>query len=359
MQQLIEHWIRPEIRGLSAYQVADARGLIKLDAMENPYPWPAALKSEWAELLSQVPVNRYPDPQASALRPSLRAAMGLAPDMELLLGNGSDEIIQMLCLALAGPGRVVLSVDPGFVMYRMIASFCGMRYVGVPLKADDFSLDLQALLQALEQEQPALVFLAYPNNPTGNLFDQQALVEIIQAAPGLVVIDEAYAPFTDASFIGRLGEFDNLLVMRTLSKMGLAGLRFGLLAGPRVWLEQFDKVRLPYNINSLTQISVDFALRHLPLFEQQTRQIRRDREDLYRDLAAIDGLHPYPSDANFILTRTPEDRAAAIFESMKRQGVLVKKLDGSHPLLKDCLRLTVGTPEENQACLKALTAALA
>ncbi|MEO5342487.1 MAG: histidinol-phosphate transaminase [Gammaproteobacteria bacterium SHHR-1] len=358
MHHLIDHWIRPELRALSAYQVADARGLIKLDAMENPYGWPEGMKQEWAALLSQVAINRYPDPQATQLQGPLRAAMGIADDMGLLLGNGSDEIIQMLCLALAGPGRTLLSVEPGFVMYRLIASFCGLRYCGVPLNPEDFSLDLPTLLQTLEQEQPALVFLAYPNNPTGNLFDEQALLEIIQAAPGLVVIDEAYAPFTDASFMARLGQFDNLLVMRTLSKMGLAGLRLGLLAGPRPWLEQLDKVRMPYNINSLTQASAAFALRHIQVLEQQTQQIRRDRALLLGQLQVLPGLTAYASEANFILLRLPEGRASAVFAAMKQQGVLVKNLHGAHPSLRDCLRLTIGTPEENQACLRALQTAL-
>ncbi len=358
MQALIKQWIRPEIRAISAYAVADARGLIKLDAMENPYTWPDELKQEWATLLTQVAVNRYPDPRASELRAPLRAAMGIPEGMGLLLGNGSDEIIQMLCMAVAGPGRAVLSVDPGFVMYRMIATFCGLRYLGVPLRADDFGLDLPALLQTIEQEQPALTFLAYPNNPTGNLFDEQALLQVIQASPGLVVIDEAYAPFTDASFMRRLGQFDNLLVMRTLSKMGLAGLRLGLLAGPEAWLEQFDKVRMPYNINSLTQASVGFALSHAEVLLQQTRQIRHDRETLFDELQQLEGVTPFFSEANFILVRMPSGKAAELFESMKQQGVLVKKLDGAHPLLRDCLRLTVGTPDENRACLKALMVAL-
>ena len=253
IDKLVTHWVRPEIRELSAYHVQPAAGLIKLDAMENPYTWPAELRAEWLALLRGTDVNRYPDPGARALSERLVEAMDVPAGMRVLLGNGSDELIQMIAMSLAGPSRSVLSVDPGFVMYRMIATFCGMRYVGVPLAGDDFGLDLPAVLQAMETYEPAVVFLAYPNNPTANLFDAGAVVEIIRAAPGLVVVDEAYAPFTDASFMPRLGEFDNLVVMRTVSKMGLAGLRLGLLAGPAAWLDEFDKVRLPYNINVLTQ----------------------------------------------------------------------------------------------------------
>ena len=354
MQSLVEHWINPEIRAISAYHVANATGLVKLDAMENPYVWPKALQNEWASLLSSVDINRYPDPHAAGLKQRLRNSMGIPEEMSLLLGNGSDEIIQMIIMALAGPGRTVLSVDPGFVMYRMISTFCGMKYYGVPLKADDFSLDTQALLEAMEQHNPAVVFLAYPNNPTGNLFAEADLIKIIEAAPGLVVIDEAYAPFTDATFMGHLGNYDNLVVMRTLSKMGLAGLRLGYLVGSSVWLDEFDKVRMPYNINVLTQVSADFALKHLDVLDQQTETIRSDRQALFDELSALEGVTPYSSEANFILVKTPQGRAAEIFEGMKQLGVLIKKLDGAHPLLADSLRLTIGTSEENGACIEAL-----
>lgn len=355
---LIERLVRSEIRALRAYHVPPAAGLIKLDAMENPYPWPEAMRQEWLEILRGIEVNRYPDPQGRALQAELRQAMDLPAGMDLLLGNGSDELIQMLALTLAAPGRKVLSVDPGFVMYRMIATFAGMEYVGVPLRADDFALDLPAVLAALERERPVLSFLAYPNNPTGNLFDADAIEQIIAAAPGLVVVDEAYAPFTDASFLARLGDWPNLLVLRTVSKMGLAGLRLGYLVGPPEWIGELDKTRLPYNINVLTQASTAFALRHRGVLDEQTRRIRAERARLFDALAEIDGVRPYPSEANFILLRLPSGRATPVFESLKRAGVLIKNLDGAHPLLIDCLRVTLGTPEENDAFIAALKAAL-
>lgn len=356
IDNLVAHWIRPEIRDLSAYHVQSAAGLIKLDAMENPYTWPEELRDAWVTMLRGTDVNRYPDPGARLLSERLTEAMAVPDGMRVLLGNGSDELIQMISMALAGPSRCVLSVDPGFVMYRMIATFCGMRYVGVPLTADDFSLDLPAVLQAMDEHQPAVVFLAYPNNPTGNLFDGQAVIDIIRGAPGLVVVDEAYAPFTDASFMQRLGEFDNLVVMRTVSKMGLAGLRLGLLAGPPAWLDEFDKVRLPYNINVLTQASADFALRHKAVFDAQTQLIRDERGRLAAAIAAMAGVTVYPSEANFLLMRTPQGAATRWFRGLRDRGVLIKNLDGAHPLLHDCLRPTVGTPVENDALLTALAA---
>lgn len=357
-ESLIERWIRPEIRAIAAYQVPDARGLIKLDAMENPYTWPEELRQEWTEVLRGLPLNRYPDPRAQELTAALRQAFAIAPERGLLLGNGSDELIQMLVLALAKPGRTLVSLDPGFVMYRMIALFAGMDYVGVPLRADDFSLDLPALLGAIERHQPALVFLAYPNNPTGNLFPADAIERVIQAAPGLVVVDEAYAPFTDASFLPRAGLPANLLVMRTLSKMGLAGLRLGYLVGAPDWLAELDKVRLPYNINVLTQASAAFALGHRAVLDRQTAAIRWAREDLFDALQGLEGVQPYPSEANFILLRVGPGRARGLYEGLKGRGVLVKCLDGSHPLLADCLRVTVGLPEENADFLRALGALL-
>lgn len=358
MNARIESLVRPEIRALKAYHVPESAGLIKLDAMENPYTWPESLQADWLETLRGLELNRYPDPQGLVLQAALREAMEIPEDMGLLLGNGSDELIQMLAFTVAAPGRKILSVDPGFVMYRMIGLFAGMDYVGVPLQAEDFSIDLPAVLEAIEREQPALVYLAYPNNPTGNRFDADDMVRIIEAAPGLVIVDEAYAPFTDSSFMGLVGDWDNLLVMRTVSKMGLAGLRLGYLVGPPDWLAEIDKVRLPYNINVLTQVSAAFALKHKAVFDEQTRTIRAERARLQEALHRIPGLHPYPSEANFILTRVPEGRAGALFDGLKQAGILIKNLDGAHPLLADCLRFTVGTPDENAALVRALEGAM-
>ncbi|NCA69031.1 MAG: histidinol-phosphate transaminase [Sphingobacteriia bacterium] len=356
MNDLIARLVRSDIRALKAYHVPDSTGMIKLDAMENPHGWPEPVIGEWLAGLAGIALNRYPDPQGQQVQQTLRESMEIPPDMALLLGNGSDELIELLLLSIAKPGRKVLSVDPGFVMYRMIAGIAGLDYVGVPLRPDDFSIDLPALLEAIEREQPALIFLAYPNNPTGNRFDSDDVVRIIEAAPGLVVIDEAYSPFTDCSFLGLLGDWPNLLVLRTLSKMGLAALRLGYLVGPPAWIAEIDKVRLPYNINSLTQYSAAFALRHKPMLDEQARAIRAERQHLLKDLARLDALHPYPSEANFILFRVADGRADAIFHGLKERGILIKNLNGSHPLLQDCLRVTVGLPEENQAFLAALSA---
>jgi histidinol-phosphate aminotransferase len=352
-QDTINKLVRPEIRALKAYHVPPAQGLIKLDAMENPWSWSDDMRRAWLETLQSVELNRYPDPAARDLQQGLRAAMGVPGTAGVVLGNGSDELIQMIIQTVAAPGRVVLAPEPTFVMYRQIGVVANMDYVGVPL-TEDFALDEAAMLAALEQHQPAVTFLAYPNNPTANLFDAGTVRNILSRATGLVVIDEAYAPFTDASFMGELGQHDNLLVLRTVSKMGLAGLRLGLLAGAPAWLEQIDKTRLPYNISAVNQATGVFALAHTDVFAEQARAIREQRSALISALQALESLSVYPSDANFVLFRAPAGQATAIFEGLKSAGILIKNLHGSAAALQDCLRVTVGLPEENAAFLAAL-----
>jgi histidinol-phosphate aminotransferase len=350
-----EEIIREEIRALKAYQVPDSAGMVKLDAMENPYPLPAPLRARLAQLVAEAAVNRYPDPGAAALKTELRKALEVPAGAEILLGNGSDELIQMLAMAIAKPGAAVLGVQPSFVMFSMIAAFAGARYVGVELRAD-FSLDIERMLAAIERERPALVFIAYPNNPTGNLFDAGMIERVIEAAPGLVVVDEAYHAFAGASFVAHLPRHPNLLVMRTLSKLGLAGIRLGVLAGGPVWLKELDKLRLPYNINTLTQLVAREMLQHGNVLTEQAEAIKVERGRLLRELTAIPGITAYPSDANFILFKTSQ--AERVFDGLKQRGVLIKSLHGSHRLLADCLRVTVGTPDENAAFLTALKQAL-
>ena len=350
---LVAQWIRPEVRAINAYHVPDPGELIKLDAMENPYSWPDELREQWLAQISSTAINRYPDPGADELKSALRKALAIPDDCSILLGNGSDELIQMIAMAIATPERVVLAPEPSFVMYRMIASMVGMRYEGVPLTAS-FELDGDAMLAAIKEHEPALVFLAYPNNPTGNLFDRDAIAAILKASPGLVVVDEAYFPFAGSTLMDWLHQYPNLLVMRTVSKMGLAGLRLGYLVGSEQWLQHIDKMRLPYNINILTQESAQFALENIAVFDAQTRQICEDREMLFQQLRALDNLEVFPSQANFILFRVPGWVSQDIFEQLKQRGVLIKNLGNQPGLLKDCLRVTVGTQQENAQFLQAL-----
>lgn len=350
-----KNWVRPEIRELSAYHVPPASDTIKLDAMENPYDWPDELQTEWLKKIKTVPLNRYPDPAGKKLCERLRNTMEIPSSQEIILGNGSDELIQIIAMTVAEKGRSLLAPEPSFVMYKMIATFVGMDYVGVPLKAEDFSLDLQAMLAAIEQHKPAIVFLAYPNNPTGNHWDRAAIEKIIEQASGLVVLDEAYAPFATDSFMQDLERYSNLLVMRTLSKFGLAGIRLGYLCGSSEWLSEFDKIRLPYNINSLTQMTAVFALENKSIFDEQAGLIKTEREVLIAVMKNITGLKVFQSNANFILFKTPVGQADTIFELLKSQGVLIKTLSASGGLLQDCLRVTVGRPEENVQFISVLS----
>lgn len=362
LSEKVENFIRPEILALAAYHVPDSVDTIKLDAMENPYQWPEDLTNEWLEVIRDVELNRYPDPSARVLKQHLRESMEVPDESEILLGNGSDELIQMIMMATsgkdaAGKNHSVLSVEPGFVMYRMIATFMDMPYIGIPLK-EDFSIDESVFFDAIKEHQPAVIFLAYPNNPTSNLFDEQTIRNIIDVAPGVVVVDEAYHAFAEKSFMPMLNEYDNLLVMRTVSKMGLAGLRLGLLAGKAEWLNEFDKVRLPYNINVLTQASAEFAIKNSYVLNEQTQQICIDRELLFKELSQIKNITPYSSQANFILVCVQDGEADRIFNDLKEQGVLIKNLNPAGGLLKNCLRITVGTVEENKKFLEAFKAAL-
>jgi histidinol-phosphate aminotransferase len=355
MAKTPEDVIREEIRALKAYHVQPSGGMVKLDAMENPYRLPAELRARLARLVEEAALNRYPDAEARELKTRLREALAVPQGVELLLGNGSDELIQMLIMAVAKPGAVVLGVEPSFAMFRMIAAFAGGRYVGVDLR-EDFSLDIEPLLAAVEQHRPAVVFIAYPNNPTGNLFDAAMIARVVDAAPGLVVVDEAYHAFADESFLPRIARHPNLVVMRTLSKLGLAGIRLGVLAGAGRWIAELEKVRLPYNVNTLTQVVAREVLQHGGVLTEQAGAIKLERSRLLQALQGLPGATPYPSDANFILFRISQ--AERVFEGLKRRGVLIKSLHGSHHLLADCLRVTVGTPDENAAFLSALTQAL-
>lgn len=349
--------IRPVIKALQAYHVADASGMIKLDAMENPYQISDDLKEKLQVRLSTADMNRYPDPSANALRNKLRDVMQVPQDKAIVLGNGSDELIQMLAMAVADKDVCLMSFDPGFVMYRMIADFVNVDYVGVALR-EDFSLDMAAIRKSIEDNQPAIIFIAFPNNPSANCYDEKEIEEIISIAPGIVVLDEAYRPFAQTSFMSRLSEFDNLLVMRTVSKMGLAGLRLGLLCGHPDIIKEIDKIRLPYNINVLTQITAEFVLDNIDELDQQAKLIRIEREVLLKEMNALKGLQVFPSQANFILFRVLDKNANDVFDSVKESGVLIKNMRADKGLLKNCLRVTVGTPSENQAFMGALESAM-
>jgi len=359
LDTLIANTIREDVRAGHIYNVPDASGYIKLDAMENPYELPENLRQELATRLADTVLNRYPVASYTTLRQKICARLGVPSGYDVILGNGSDEIISIIATATASQDRraVLLAPSPAFVMFQRSAQFAGMDFVGVPLKAD-FSLDRAAMLAAIEEHKPAVVFLAYPNNPTGNLFDEDDMVAVIEALgeSGIAVVDEAYHPFARTSFMSRLPQYPNLMVMRTLSKLGLAGIRLGYLAAAPALLQQFDKVRPPYNVNVLTQVAAEFALDHLDVLDEQAAQLNQARSELAGLLSALPGVTVFPSSANFITLRVPDaERTCA---KLFAERVLIKNLSKMHVLLADCIRVTVSTPEENSVFLNALKASL-
>jgi histidinol-phosphate aminotransferase len=308
--------------------------------------------------LGAAALNRYPNGRVDQLRLALADYAHMPEGFEIMLGNGSDELISLLALACNLPGASVLAPVPGFVMYAMSAQLQGLAFVGVPL-TPDFELDEAAMLAAIQAHRPAIVYLAYPNNPTANLWDDAAIENIIDAVGthgGLVVMDEAYQPFSSKSYIDRIARHGHVLLMRTLSKFGLAGVRIGYLMGPKALIDEIDKVRPPYNISVLNYECALFALEHQDVFAAQAAELVGQRQWLLDELARLEGIQAWKSDANMILVRIhgPGDRAALTFAGIKARGVLVKNISKMHPLLANCLRLTVGTADENIHMLAAL-----
>ncbi len=354
IEDRVKRWVKPTVQSMSAYKVADSAGMIKLDAMENPYALPDDVLNSYIAKLKTAEINRYPDPDCETLKPLLRETFGIPNDLELLFGNGSDELIQLIIMSVAESGRAIMAPEPSFVMYQVVAESLGLNFIGTPLK-DDFSIDLENTLSLIEKEQPAVIFLAYPNNPTGNCFNKSDIEEIINLAEGLVVIDEAYQIFSKQSYIDSINNYENILVLRTLSKAGLAGLRFGFLVGHPTWLNQMNKIRLPYNINSLTQVSLEFFLNHYHVLLEQADQIIDERNNLFTQLSNIQSLKVYPSDANFILFKLLNDSSDLVFEALLKNKILIKKFSQSQSYLLNCLRVSIGKPAENKAFMTYMT----
>ena len=348
--------IRPDVHAAHAYVVQSSAGLLKLDAMENPYRLPPELQRALGERLGAVALNRYPGERTVELARALARHAGVGDDVGVTLGNGSDELIGLLTIAVARPGAAVLAPVPGFVMYEALAQQQRLDFIGVPLRAADFQLDEAAMLAAIAQHQPALIYLAYPNNPTGTLWDAAAIERIARAAPGLVVMDEAYQPFASADSLALMARQKNVLVMRTMSKFGLAGVRIGYLLGAKELVDQVEKLRPPYNISVLNAEAALFALEHADVYAAQAAELRQQRERVFQALQALPGVNPWPSQGNMILARVQD--AAATFAALKARGVLIKNVSAMHPLLANCLRFTVGTPDENTRLLAELTSSL-
>ena len=350
--------IRQDVQSMHAYAIQNSTGMVKLDAMENPFSLPPALQKQLGERLGALALNRYPGDRINVLRAQLAQYAQMPEGFDIMLGNGSDELITLIAMACDVPGASMVAPLPGFVMYAMSAQLQGVQFHGVPLTVD-FELDEAAMLAAIATHKPAVVYLAYPNNPTGTLWDAEVIERIVVAQGqqgGLVVMDEAYQPFASQTYMDRVARHGHVLLMRTLSKFGLAGVRLGYMVGPKALIAEIDKVRPPYNISVLNCECALFALEHADVFAEQAAQIRQEREKLTLALSALPGVYVYPSQANMLLVRMPD--ATKCFEGMKTKGILVKNVSKMHSLLHNCLRLTVGTPAENVQMLAALKESL-
>ena len=370
ISNLIQSRLRQDIVSMHAYAIQDSVGMVKLDAMENPHRLPLELQQQLGERLGKLALNRYPNGRVNDLRTALAAYADMPAGYDIMLGNGSDELISLLALACDVPPSaasnhnpaVILAPLPGFVMYAMSAQLQGLQFVGVDLTAD-FELDVPAMLAAIAQHKPAITYLAYPNNPTANLWDEKAMAQIIAAVGdvgGLVVLDEAYQPFSSKTYLDTIRAnptaHGHVLLMRTLSKFGLAGVRMGYMMGPKALIAEIDKVRPPYNISVLNYECALFALEHEDVFTAQAGELIAQRAMLFDALSDIPNVKAFKSDANMMLLRVPDPQKT--FEGMKAKGVLIKNVSKMHPLLAGCLRLTVGTAEENATMVAAIKASI-
>jgi histidinol-phosphate aminotransferase len=361
VQQTSAAWlqhIRQDVQSMHAYAIQDAKGMVKLDAMENPFSLSPELQKQLGDRLGTLALNRYPGDRTNVLRAQLAQYAQMPEGFDIMLGNGSDELITLVSVACDVPGATFVAPVPGFVMYAMSAQLQGLNFLGVPL-TPNFELDEPAMLKAIAEHKPAVVYLAYPNNPTGTLWDADVIERIVVAQGqqgGIIVMDEAYQPFASQTYMDRVAQHGHVLLMRTLSKFGLAGVRLGYMVGPRALIAQIDKVRPPYNISVLNCECALFALEHADVFAAQAAQIRQERDKLCQTLAVLPGVQVFPSQANMLLVRMPD--ATKCFEGMKTKGILVKNVSKMHSLLNNCLRLTVGTPAENAQMLAAFKESL-
>lgn len=351
---VVRRVVSPVVRHMSAYPVAEGKGFLKLDAMENPYELSDELRQVFGARLAALPINRYPVPSYTPLKTAIRDAFEIPSTHPVVVGNGSDELISMLALLVRGCGPI-LAPAPSFVMYEIGARLTGSRFVGVALD-EQFQLRLPAMLEAIEQHRPALVYLAYPNNPTGAPFDRAAVQAIIETAPGLVVIDEAYQPFAGTTWMHHLPAYPNLVVMRTVSKIGLAGIRIGYLSAAPEITAELEKVRPPYNISVLDEAAALFALEHKKVLDEQAALLVKARSSMQQALNELAGVTAYESATNFVLARLPD--GDAMHQALFERQIMVRNVGKMHPLLNNCLRLTVSTPAENDQLLAAMKSIL-
>ena len=340
--------VRPTVRELNAYHVNEPDVPVKLHANESPFNLTEQLRYSIAEELKELDFNRYPDPSCAKLRDVFASKIGVGPD-QMLLGNGSDELIQMIIMAFGGQGGQIVIPTPTFSMYRNIALSLGEDVTSVPLDSS-FELDAPAMLRAADSG-PSITFISYPNNPTGNCFSEEAIIEILDKSKGIVVVDEAYFDYSKKSFIDRLSNYPNMIILRTLSKVGLASLRLGVLIASENINEIVNRVRLPYNIGSMQQSVALASLKSKDDIAADVNQVLKERDRVYALMENLQSVEIFRTDSNFILFRALD--ADLIYNGLVKDGVLIRNLN-SDGALKNCLRVTIGMPEENDSFLNAL-----
>jgi len=341
-------WLRKDIQSISAYHVPSSDNFLKLDAMESPFVPNQDFQNEFTDFLSKVEINRYPNPTADEVEQSLRNLMGIDDSFGVLLGNGSDELIQILAMA-CGEKESIMSFSPSFVMYEMIANFTKLNYLDSPLV--DFDINLEEALNLIKTQKPKIIFIAYPNNPTGNLFNRKKIETIIKSTDALVVLDEAYYAYADDTFLNDIAKYENLVLLRTISKIGFAGARLGLLIGSKEIVSGLNKIRLPYNINSLTQAACKFLLNKKDYLQSHTNLIVNERKKLIESLKKYKNITVFPSQANFVLIET--ELSEKLFNFLLEKKILIKNLSKMKGL-KNYLRITIGSKQDNSIFSSAL-----
>jgi len=339
-----------KVKILKAYQVEDFKEGIKLHANENPYPTPSELTIRLLDLFKVLELNRYPDPDCIILKKAISTLIKI-PTNQLIIGNGSDELIQNLMQVFCNEGDTIAFPDPSFAMYSIIAKGMGLKVQTYPLNSK-WDFEAKQLLNFLNSSKARIVFISYPNNPTGNCFSRNEIQEIIEYFQGIVVLDEAYYDFSGLTFLEQMKNHNNLVILRSLSKIGLAGLRVGYGIFPSELADQINKIRMPYNSNSISQIAATELLKNFSLVQNQIDSIKKERNRLLKELSKIKSITAFPSNSNFILFKTVNNGEKLFYDLMKN-GILIRNL-GSHPMLNNCLRVTIGTKFENDQFLEQL-----
>ncbi len=356
MNKKIFDYLRKDIEDIGNYEIVSAEGLAKLDAMENPYEFLANISFEKFSDKKVVSLNRYPNSYCNNTKDIIKKSFSLNSNIDLAFGNGSDELIQMICLAFLKEGNKVLAPTPSFSMYERITKIVGLEFISVPL-ANDFNLNTEDIKKAIERSDPAIIFLAYPNNPTGNVWDEECIVEIIKSTNSLVVIDEAYFPFSKKTLVNLIDKYENIIILRTFSKIGLAGVRFGYAIGNEELISIINRMRLPFNINSMSQNVINVVLKNLEKFNFYVEEIIQARKELFSRMLSMKGIEAYESHGNFILFRLLDKDPGEVFNSLCELGVLVKDVSDESGL-KNCLRVTVGNESENSIFISSLESIL-